>query len=372
VSTPTNDAALSVLDIHLDRIAGNYLFLQKKLGKGVDCAAAVKADAYGLGAAPVSAALYAAGCRHFYVTTFEEGAALRQLKGLGDDARIYALHGPRGAAPADFTAHRIIPVLNSLEDIRIWSLAAKSAGSALPAVLHIDTGINRLGLSRDETDALVSNRGLLEGLDVRCVMSHLACADTPAHPKNREQLDLFRMLAARLNLPAPLSFANSAGIFLGSDYHFQQARPGCGLYGIRPVAGEENPMQGVITLCARVLQVRRVDRGETVGYAAGYRVATPAKLAIISAGYADGCFRSFSGAGAVFIEGVRCPVVGRISMDVMAVDATEAHIGDAFSGWAEIIGPHQTVDDVARDAGTIGYEVLTALGKRYKRNYSGQ
>ena len=203
-------------------------------------------------------------------------------------------------------------------------------------------------------------------------MSHLACADEPEHPKNRDQLATFKKLTAHLALPCRLSFANSSGIFLGNDYHFDQARPGCSLYGINPQHSDENPMQGVVTLKVRILQIRDVATGETAGYGASYKVSSPVKLATISVGYADGILRCIGQNGMVAIGGQKCPIVGRVSMDTIIVDVTAVksplHIGD----YAEIIGPHQTVDEVAAQAGTIGYEILTSLGKRYKRIYTGQ
>lgn len=360
-------APLSLLEIHLDRVRWNYLFLQKRLKKGADCAAVVKADAYGLGAAQVVPELYKANCRHFYVGHAEEGQLVREaLKGRA--AQIYVLHGPSGAAPEEFQAARLTPVLNTPGDVEYWSGVARKTGQKKSAVLQIDTGMNRLGLTPQETAQV--DREQLRSLDLRYIMSHLACADTPDHPKNREQLEKFKRLTRELGLPCALSFANSAGIFLGEDYHFDQARPGCALYGINPQPESPNLMRGVLTLKARILQIRNVDSGETVGYGASYQVSKPAKLATISAGYADGLLRNFSKGGFVHVGGVKCPVVGRVSMDTLIVDVTET--GCVAGDWAEIIGQHQTADDVAEAAGTIGYEILTGLGRRYKRIYSGQ
>ncbi len=360
---------LSHLEIHLDRIRCNYLVLRKRLGRGCDCAAAVKAEAYGLGAAAVVPALYGAGCRHFYVAHAEEGVGVRAcLPTAAGTAQIYVLHGTAGAAAEEFLRHDLIPVLNSLGDIAAWAETARKKDQKLPAVIHLDTGMNRLGLPA--ADAARLETGLLQPLDVCYVMSHLACADEAAHPKNREQLERFRRLTGNLGIPARLSFANSSGIFLGTDYHFDQVRPGCALYGINPVPEQTNPMQGVVTLKARILQIHDAAAGETVGYGATYRAKKAVKLATISAGYADGLLRSFGKNGMVYIGGQRCPLVGRVSMDLIVADVTGVKVaaGDA----AEIIGAHQTVDDVARAAGTIGYEILTDLGKRYKRLYTGQ
>ena len=368
----SNDTSpLSLLEVHLDRITRNYLALQKRLVRGADCAAVVTADAYGLGVIPVVQELYKANCRHFYVAHASEGIEVRAVLGK-QEAQIYAFHGVAGITHAELLENNIIPVLNSLGDIEQWSAFAKTTGKKLPAVLHIDTGMNRLGLSETEVERLKNNIDLLKSLDVRYIMSHLACADEAAHPKNKEQLIKFKKLTQQLGLPSRLSFANSAGIFLGNDYHFDQARPGCSLYGINPQAGHENQMQGVITLKARILQTRDIAAGETVGYGASYRASSPVKLATISVGYADGILRCIAENGMFTIGGQKCPLVGRVSMDTIVVDVTTVKAPVTVGDFAEIIGPHQTVDDVAAQAGTIGYEILTSLGKRYKRIYTGQ
>jgi alanine racemase len=371
VATTLSDysGALSILEIHLDRISRNYLALQKMLARGCDCAAVVKADAYGLGAAKIAPVLYDDNCRHFFVSQPEEAFDVHAaLSGKSPEAHIYLLHGPRGIEAKDLAAKNITPVLNTLEDIAHWSSYAKAAQKKLPAVLHIDTGMNRLGLSATDIQKLGN---ALEPLDIRYVMSHLACADTPDRPENQHQLEKFKKYAAQLGLPCRLSFANSSGIYLGADYHFDQVRPGSALYGINPQPGHANPMQNPITLKARILQTREAAAGETVGYGATYKVSKSAKLATISVGYADGYLRHLSNQGKVYINGQKCPVVGRVSMDAIVADVTalpRVQTGD----WAEIVGEHQTADDVAAQAGTIGYEILTALGQRYKRIYSGR
>lgn len=347
--------ALSVLEIRLDDVAANWLSLKKRLKAGADCAAVVKADAYGLGAREVASALYEQSCRHFFVAHFDEAAAVRGV--LAEDALIYVLNGPHGASAQDFVHHNFIPVLNSPADAEYWGREA--AGK--PCVLHIDTGMNRLGLSAHEVAAVD-----LKPLGLRYVMSHLACADDPAHPLNAGQLSAFKALTGALARPLRLSLANSAGIFLGPDYHFDLARPGCALYGINPAAGP-NPMRGVVTLKGKIVQIREIKEAGTVGYGATYKVSPPAKIATVSVGYADGYLRSLTGRGHVFIGKTKCPVIGRVSMDTIVVDATNA---DASSGYAEIIGGQQPVDEVAAQAGTIGYEILTSLGKRYKRVYT--
>lgn len=356
--------ALSLLEIDLAAVARNYLYLKNMLGSGTDCAAVVKADAYGLGAKKVAPALYAQNCRHFFVAHPSEAFDLPQLGEAGKtDATIYILNGLTGSDAREIAAQGFVPVLNSMTDIETW--AATAAGK--PAVLHIDTGMNRLGLGARDVEKLAARKGLLQKIDIRYVMSHLACADEKNHPKNAQQLAAFRALSAALNRPWRLSFANSSGIFLGTDYHFDLVRPGCALYGINPVEGV-NPMQGVVSLQARILQVREIESAGTIGYGATYSINPPALAATISVGYADGYLRSLTGRGQVCLNGVRRPIIGRVSMDTIVVDVTG--IEDVKQGdWVELIGDNLPVDDVAKSAGTIGYEILTGLGRRYKRIY---
>ena len=362
--------ALSTLEVHLDAIARNYLFLRKRLKNGADCAGVVKADAYGLGVVPVARALFEQGCRHFFVAHFDEAALLRPAL-PEKDAIIYVLNGPWGAEARDFISGGFVPVLNSPGDIAYWASAAKADNKRHPALLHLDTGMNRLGLSPKEAEALSGDKAVLQALDLRYIMSHLACADEPAHPKNREQLELFQKITRQLAMPCRYSFANSSGIFLGTDYHFDLARPGCALYGIHPQNEGPNPMQGAVTLKARILQTRMIDISSTVGYGASYRALAPANCATVSVGYADGYLRSLTGRGKVVINGEPCPVIGRVSMDTIIVDTTKMKKQPDAGDWAEIIGAGQTVDEVAQQAGTIGYEILTSLGKRYRRSYTG-
>lgn len=368
-----SDGASSLLrlTIDLEAVAQNHLSLQKKVGRGVDVAPAVKADAYGLGLAPIAKTLYQNNARHFYVTHPAEGAALRAL--LPDpNVHIYMLHGMIDGGAEDALHHRLTPVLNGFSDVEEWAGAAKRLGKKLPVVLHLDTGMNRLGLGAGEVEKLSRNSDLLSALDLRYVMSHLACADLPDHPKNKEQLEKFKAARARLNLPSPASFANSGGIFLGADYHFDQVRPGAALYGIHFTEHGKGTMRPVVSLAARILQIRTIDNKESLGYGATYSVARPSKIATVSVGYADGYLRALSGRGHLFVKGIKCQVLGRVSMDCIMIDVTDMPETPKVGDWAEIMGPHQTADDVAAAAGTIGYEILTALGARAERYYKGQ
>jgi alanine racemase len=359
------DRATAVLDIDLAAIAANWRFLAATVAPA-RCAAVVKANGYGLGAAPVAAALLAAGCRHFYVATLDEGIALRAA--LGADPAIAVLNGPPPGATGDFVDNRLIPVLNHPGQIECWQQEAARRGG-LPAILHIDTGLARLGLSPADFAALADQPGRAGAVRWCGLVSHLACADTSDHPLNREQRA--RFLAARRRWPeVPASLAASSGIFLGADFHFAEVRPGAALYGVNPCPGTPNPMRPCVRLHARILQLRQIDRGEPVGYGAAHVMDRPALLAIVAVGYADGWLRSLSHRGCGWFAGQRLPLLGRVSMDlatfdVSAIDPAKLHPGMMI----ELIGDCYGVDDAAADAGTIGYEILCALGQRYHRVY---
>lgn len=363
------DKAGAVLTIDVAAIRENYELLRRRLG-ATACAAVVKADAYGLGARIVGAALAKRGCRRFFVAHLDEGIGLRPH--LPADAEIYILNGLPPGAEAECAAAGLLPVLNSLEQIDAWAALAKRRGRALPAALQVDTGMSRLGLAPHDVDRLAEDFGRLQGVAVKLVMSHLACADEPEHPANREQLAAFRELRDRLP-PAPASLANSAGVFLGAAYHFDLARPGAALYGLAPIADAANPMRPVIRLEAKVIQVRSIGRGTSIGYGCSFRAAAPMRVATLSVGYADGWLRSLSNRGCVHFGGVALPIVGRVSMDSLTVDVTQLAPTALHAGsMVELIGERQSVDDVARAAGTIGYEILTSLGARYHRVYVGR
>lgn len=358
-----SDRAGALLTIDLDAIAANWRALKRRLVAGADCAAAVKADAYGLGAARVAPALYAAGCRRFFLATIDEAIALRPL--VADDAALIVLGGPLPGTSGDFLEHRLWPVLNTPQQVRQW---AAVTGPVPPCVIHVDTGMSRLGLASAEIAGLADSIACLRPA---LVMSHLACSEDASDPMNAAQLGAFA--AARMRLPGGgASLANSGGIFLGADYHFDLVRPGAALYGLAPCAEAVPLLRQVVALQGRILQVRDVDSPQTVGYGATHRIRRKGRLATVAAGYADGYLRSLGNRGHGIVGGIRVPVVGRISMDLITFDVTEVPEPLVRPGaFVDLIGPGQTVDDLAAEAGTIGYEILTSLGPRYHRSYVG-
>jgi alanine racemase len=354
----------TILTIDLGAIVANWRLLQTKHPSGAT-GAVIKGDGYGLGAQEVAAALVEAGCRDFFVATPDEALSLRATI---PGATLIALGGLFLGAEEDFAAHGIIPALGSLAEIEVWSGLARRLGRILPGIVHIDTGMSRLGLDARECAVLAGDHARLTGIDVRYVMSHLVSAEVPDDPLNVIQLDRFNEMRARL--PAsPASLVNSSGVFLGEAFGFDMARPGSALYGINPTPAALNPMRQVVTLTARVLSVRDIPAGATVGYSATWTARRPARIATIGVGYADGWLRTHSNVGAAYFDGHPVPLVGRVSMDLTTFDVTDQPSVRPGS-WLELLGPHRAVDAAARDAGTIGYEVLTALGRRFHRVYS--
>lgn len=361
------DRAPAFLTIDLDAVTANWRQLRDMVG-GAEAAAVVKADGYGLGALPVARALAKAGAKTFFVATIDEGIALRAAL---PDPTIFVLGGPLPGATGDLVDHDLVPVLNSLDQIGLWVGFARARGEALPAALHLDTGMSRLGLDAPAVARLAEQPALLAGIRPVLVMSHMACADEPGHAKNPAQLNAFTALAAKMPA-APRSLGASATIFLGAGYHFDLVRPGAALYGLNPQPDAPNPMAAVVRLSARILQVRDVDTPMTVGYGASHSIRAKGRIAVVAAGYADGLFRSLGNRGFGIIEGVRVPVVGRISMDLTCFDVSHLPPELARPGaLVELIGPDHDADALAAEAGTIGYEILTSLGARYLRTYLG-
>lgn len=364
------------LTIDLAALADNWRKLRDRLGGNCECTAAIKGAGYGIGLEEAAETLARAGCRTFFVALPNEGLRTRAIL---PDARIYVLDGLLPGTAADYAASNLIPVLGSMPEIEEWAAFCTEQGRQLPAALHIDTGMNRLGLRLDEARALAQRPDLLAAFELTLVMSHLACASGRDHPLNALQLSRFGEIAD-LYPGVPKSLANSGGIFLGDDYHFDLVRPGIALYGGEAMDDEPNPMRPVVTAEARILTLRDAEPGESVGYGAAQSVERPTRLAILGVGYADGYHR-LAGTSSdkdgepaqsaqVWIGGHVAPIFGRVSMDLIAVDVTDIPPEVCARGaWVELFGPNISVDSVARCARTIGYELLTGLGNRYTRSY---
>lgn len=343
----------ATLTIDLGAVASNWRALDRLSAPGVETAAVVKADGYGLGAAAVARALAEAGVRRFFVAQAIEGASLRAALGPGVEIFVFEGHMP-GETPAIAGAD-LIPAINSPEQWR----RHRGALPGRPFAVQLDTGMNRLGLEPSEWASL---RDPVLAAGPALVMSHLACADEPAHPANGAQLGAFRSMTEGVG--APRSLAATGGTLLGADHHFDLTRPGIGLYGGLPF-DQATP---VVSLEVPVIQCRDVAEGETVGYGAAWRAARPSRIATLSSGYADGLIRAMGGLATVWAGDVPCPVVGRVSMDLLTVDVTDL---EETPRAMELLGPHQGVDALADAAGTIGYEILTSLGGRYGRRHVG-
>ncbi|MDQ8700335.1 alanine racemase [Hyphomicrobium sp. LHD-15] len=363
--------ATGLITIDLDALQDNWRTLAKLVAPS-ECAGVVKADAYGLGASEIIPALNLAGCRTFFIATPEEGRAARQL---APDARLFALDGLLGGSASLLRAANVTPVLSSLPEIEEWVAEASQAGRPAPAALQIDSGLNRLGLSEADIKALVARPDLLAALDIRLIMSHLACADDPADPHNDAQRAEFDRRRALLP-PAPASLAASDGLMLGKPFHYDLVRPGYALYGGQAFGGGATPVNPVVTLQARVLQVRTLSAGDSVGYSATWQASRPTRLAVVAAGYADGLARALSAAsgepgGSVLVAGQLAPIVGRVSMDLITIDITDVAGNVTRGDLVTLIGPGLSIETLGRAAGTIGYEVLTRLGPRFVRSYTG-
>jgi alanine racemase len=353
-----------ILTIDLAAIAANWQALARQL-IAVECAAVVKANGYGLGLKPVVTALARVGCKTFFVADLAEA---RTVRATARHATIYVLHGLTLDAADAFIELGARPVINSMTELAEWDTFVAARDWQGGAALHVDTGMHRLGVSPEEAAALAprvhtSNHG------IALLLSHLACAEVPDHPLNAVQLKMFRELRT-LYAGIPASLANSSGIFLGDAAHFDLARPGAAIYGINPTPGRPNPMKGVVELVGRILQIRSVTRDQTIGYGAAWTTRRNSRIAVVALGYADGLLRAGSGSdersgGSAIVAGKRCPIVGRISMDLLALDITDLPDGAVRRGdLATLIGGELSIDDVAAAAGTIGYEILTRLGPR--------
>src|SRR5712671_2703690 len=357
-------SATGVLTIDLDAIVANWRKLEKT-AVPAECAGVIKADAYGCGIGPVARALVGAGCKTFFVATLDEARAARAAV---PSAAIYVLSGFFQNSGDAFAKIDARPVIGDLHELAEWDVFCRRSGWAGGAAIHIDTGMNRLGFT--VADAL----GIIPRINsgdhgITLVMSHLACAESLHHSLNAKQLATFREIASLFS-GVPASLSNSSGVYLGAPFQFDLVRPGAALYGVNPTPEADNPMQPVVELKARIAQIRNIERGESVGYGGTWTARRPTRLAIVSAGYADGYFRAAGG-----IDGTRSAevmVAGSISMDLMAVDVTDLPNNAARRGhMVTLLGEGITVDELAHHFGTIGYEVLTSLGSRYARIYKG-
>jgi alanine racemase len=367
VERPTQASrAGAVLTVDLDAVRANWRLLANRVGSAA-CAGVMKADAYGLGMDAVAPALAREGCRVFFTAHLEEGMRLRGL--VPPDSTIYVLHGGMPGTAFDFIEHGLIPVLNDPGQIAEWRACASRLDRELPAALQFDTGMSRMGLAPSDVERLCLDPAQLAGIRPVLVMSHLACADEPDHPLNELQRRRFASLRARFPGVAG-SLANSSAIFLGSEYHHDLVRPGAALYGINPHPGRANPLHQPVSLHARIVQVREIGAGDIVGYGARYTADGPRRIATIALGYADGWLRALTNRGRACIDGIEAPIAGTVSMDSITLDVSGIDPARLAPGReVELLGPHQTVDQVALDAGTIGYEVLTRLGSRFERRY---
>jgi len=365
------ELAGGILNINLSALAENYRILSAEAPSS-ECGGVVKADGYGLGVGIVGQTLYDAGCRTFFVALPAEGAKLRQVL---PNVPIIILNGFFGDGSL-YLKHNLIPALGSLDDITRWAEFCRNrAHKKLPAYLHVDTGISRLGIPNNDLPRLSNLQDEIDAIDFKAIMTHLACADEPGHTMNDIQRqnfqNVFRELPDSLK-SLPRSFANSSGVFLGADYQLDIMRPGVALYGANPTSDKPNPMQDVVELKGKIMQVDTLDKGTTVGYGSAYITSRTERIAKIAIGYADGYPRNLGGIAEAAIGGKRVPVVGRISMDMLTVDITDineniSRVGD----FVYLIGGGITLDEVAAKAGTIPYEILTSLGHRYHRNYLG-
>jgi alanine racemase len=365
-------AATGVLSVDLDAIVANWRKLEKT-AVPAECAGVIKADAYGCGTGPVARALAGAGCKTFFVATLDEAHVARAAV---PSAAIYVLDGFFQNCGDAYAEIDVRPVIGDLNELAEWDVFCRRSGWRGGAAIQIDTGMNRLGLTLLEAQGIIPRINAGDH-GITLVMSHLACAESLNHPLNAKQLATFREIASLFS-GVPASLSNSSGVFLGPQFQFDLVRPGAALYGVNPTPEADNPMRPVIDLKARIVQTRNVDRGESVGYGGTWTARRPTRLAIVSAGYADGYFRAGGSSdgtrGAeVVVAGKRCPIAGRVSMDLMAIDVTDLEKNAARRGhMVTLIGEGITVDELAHHFGTIGYEVLTSLGPRYARVYKGR
>ena len=367
-------SSTGLLTVNLSAMASNWLVL-KRHALGAECAAVVKADAYGLGVEQVALSLSLAGCRTFFVSTLDEAVELRRYMSI--EHRIIVLGGlshdmtPSGCSSIWSDKH-LIPVLFDFGHLERWSLHAK--GKDLPSVIKVDTGMHRFGLSLSEMTQVLDSSKYVNTCQPLMLMSHLACADTPEHPLNHRQFVLFQQLLAKIREINPRvlgSLANSSGIFLDDHECFDMVRPGSAIYGVNPTPGHVNPVSEVIQLQLPIMQFKELRRGDYVGYGADFQAPSDMRVAVVFGGYADGVLRALSHSGFAYYGGCKVPLLGRVSMDSMVFDISSVDVPLLSPmPFLELVGKHQSIDQLAAMAGTIGYELLTSLGRRYQRHYT--
>ena len=361
---PLSYSTRPTMRVNLENLRYNYEALKKRVGSA-KIGASVNADAYGLGAVQVGRALYGAGCRIFFVATAGEGKILREA--IGPNGAIYVLNGPSPRDKGVLLGAKLKPVINSMEQARFWASVASSVNEPPYTAIHIDTGMNRLGFDAEEFGEFAKDRKLWSALHPEWVMSHLACSSDTKHPLNKTQLARFKKAAAQLPI-TPMSLANTAGIYLGKPYHFQMVRPGIGLYGgyatTKPAQEDVRP---VVTLLAAILQIREINKGETLGYNASYTAPRDMRIAVVGAGYADGVPVLASNKGYATLHDAKVPIVGRVSMDLTMLDITDVHLPKQVGGVVAFRGDQLSAE--AETIGSINYEMLTRLGQRCRRDY---
>jgi len=372
-----------ILTIDCQAIAKNWLLLSDRMAGSGECAAVVKANAYGLGVEGVAKTLELAGCQAFFVSTLAEAKELRGY--IAEASQVFVLGGlshdlTAGGCAQDWGDLNLIPILYRASDIVRWGHFCRQEGRSLSSAIKVDTGMHRLGLPVVEFEELLQEPSDLLACNPVLVMSHFACADEPTHPLNRQQLSAFNVLSRKVRAAIPnvvLSLSNSSGVFLSDHFNedtsFDLARPGSALYGINPLPGHANPMNSVVRLQLPVMQIKTIPCGDSVGYGGSFIAARETRIAVVFGGYADGLLRALSGSGFAYFKGQKIPLIGRVSMDSMIFDITdvlaEGMAGGESTQYVDVIGEEQSVDELAAMAGTIAYEMLTSLGARYKRHY---
>jgi alanine racemase len=346
------------IDINLDAIAQNWRYFNKIAPEAV-VSGVIKADAYGLGVDKVAHRLQNIGCNNYFVATLKEAIEARQA--ISASSQLFVLGGFFDSEIDIFSEFDLIPVINSVEQLEFVK------GSNLKLALHIDTGMNRLGLRPEQAVDMAKE---INNLNLALVMSHLVSSSERDATLNKKQLEVFTQASSYFNVPKSLSA--SGGTLLGKEYHFDIVRPGIGLYGGAPIDNEETPLEPVVTLYAPILQVRGVKAGESVGYSAAYVAKQDMKIATIGLGYADGFLRSAGNKGIAYVDGKICPILGKVSMDMIAIDISDCDTDIKCGNFVELLGKNVKLDEQAKNMGTISYEILTRLGNRFKRNYLGE